>query len=566
MELIKYLKSQKGYTLLLAFVLIILFSILGLSLLALTSSGISKNEVRQDKTRALAQADKGLDFALADINSKLDAYIKAEIGGLTQANFSNKLDNTLKSYFCNQNNTSFGTTAQTATGEFKVCIQPFSLGKENNVDYPIKRTVTFKSKGISGIKWEIVTAQVIIGANAIPEQLKYAVSTNEDGNLFLHGGIDVKGDMKIDGNIIISQKAHWLQNSQNESSVVWQDSTFAKIIPPSADIERSKIFMRSDRDIYLAKTGYTTITKYEGCKKVWLITWTDPTVPKDKCSEKDQVYSSKSQVFDYPKHINYNFSENYINPSDYTIKDKYNFSQYEKVFHKNVPKVIVEKDRREDDNIDITQKIIDAKNNPKYQKNTENKTVSSLSVPTNKEALHVKSNVSISGSGKVIEGLYFLEGNLTINNTSLTTDAILYVDGDVNITNSTINGMEIDKKTTGKFIIFSNGNISISNISVDDDKPSKIQGFFYSKKNFIMYGVGSNIKILGGISAKRTILTAVRGSTKKGYLSETLQENETSRLQIVYDNGLIDGFVKLNRETEDKVKVLAEPVIQSRTY
>ena len=44
-----------------------------------------------------------------------------------------------------------------------------------------KRLVTFKSTGKVNSKEHITYAQIIIGTDAIPDQLRYAVSTNDEG-------------------------------------------------------------------------------------------------------------------------------------------------------------------------------------------------------------------------------------------------------------------------------------------------------------------------------------------------------------------------------------------------
>lgn len=65
------IKNKKGNTFIITIVLLLIFSILGLSLISLTLSGASKNEVRQDEVRASALAEKGIDRMTQEINSEL---------------------------------------------------------------------------------------------------------------------------------------------------------------------------------------------------------------------------------------------------------------------------------------------------------------------------------------------------------------------------------------------------------------------------------------------------------------------------------------------------------------
>lgn len=529
------IKNSQGYSLLLSLGLIILFSVLVLSLLALTTAGITKNEIRQDNTRSIDQADKGIDYIIADIQNNLDTFIKSKAGGLTQAEFKGHLINVIKSYYCNSSNLTID--GKTGLGYVSVCIEedPKILLDGDN---PLKKTVTIRSTGYSGNRKisKVIKSQVEIGANAVPEQLKYTISTNNNGNLYLHGGVDIIGDLKVDGNLVVSKKAHWLQGSDPK----WEDSTYPSIKINDGNF-RSTIFIKSSKKIYEAKTasfGYEYKCYWFFCDKIG--------------------------GFDYDEHIVYEFNNQTINNKYYSSINNTNVNN---IFKGTAPTVIIEEQSRQMDQVDINQKLTDASKNSSIAK----KDTITDSYKTATSGVYVSGDVSLNGNKKNLEGIFYINGNLNIINVSLTTNAILYVNGSVTINNSTINGSQVNNTQLGKLIIFSNNNINISNISEYSkiDEPSSILGFFYTKSNFIMYGVGSNIRVKGGISANRTILTAVRGTTTKGsngQLRVDPNQDQKSRLQIEYDKGLIDGFVDLNRDIEEKVKVLADPVFKSRNY
>ncbi|WP_419958660.1 hypothetical protein [Psychrobacillus psychrotolerans] len=528
------IKNSQGYSLLLSLGLIILFSVLVLSLVTLTTAGIAKNEIRQDSTRSIDQAEKGIDFIIADIQNKLDTFIKSKSGGLTQSEFKAHLINIIQSYYCNSSNLTID--GKTGLGHVRVCIEedPKLLQDGNN---PLKKTVTIRSSGYSGNKEisKVIRSQVEIGANAVPEQLKYTISTNNNGNLYLHGGIDIIGDLKVDGNVIVSKKAHWIQGS----SPKWENSSYPLIQNNDGNF-RSTIFIKSSNKIYEANTG---LFGYEY-----------------KCF----LFFCDKTGFDYEEHIDYEFNNQSINNKYYSL---INNSNVNNIFKGTSPIVVTEEKSREMDQVDITQKLTDASNKSSIPK----KNSITDTFKTGMSGVYVTGDVSLNGNKKSLDGIFFIKGNLNIINVSLSTNAIIYVNGSVTINNSTINGTEIKNAQQGKLIIFSNNNINISNISEYSkiDEPSTVLGFFYTKSNFIMYGVGSNIRVKGGISANRTILTAVRGTTTKatnGQLKVDTNQDQKSRLQIEYDKGLIDGFVDLNRDIEEKVKVLADPVYKSRNY
>lgn len=104
----------------------------------------------------------------------------------------------------------------------------------------------------------------------------------------------------------------------------------------------------------------------------------------------------------------------------------------------------------------------------------------------------------------------------------------------------------------GMLVILANGNIHISNNNQYSDVPKTMNTFFYSNANIEIYGVGSNIKIIGGIYGRRITLNAVKGrtetrlfagSTKVGTLyfqnNQDQIDPKNSRLSIIYNKEII---------------------------
>lgn len=252
------------------------------------------------------------------------------------------------------------------------------------------------------------------------------------------------------------------------------------------------------------------------------------------------------------------------------------------------------------DNLEITEKVIPLYTNKNYNKNyPSGLSVSYINHETSKfnrdniifihgekddctswglfgcKKTLDRGNFNINGGGKTLNlsGTYFINGNFIVNNTHLRSDAMLYVNGNVDIKDSTLNGIN----SNSTLFIFATGDISISNISVDSATPSMIKGFFYSKQNMIMYGVGSNMNLYGGISAKRTILTAVRGNSHNYTYESSKNQKETvmtngvevpkrnSRLKITYDENLISQYTSFKRDEEEEfITELNEPEIMNR--
>ncbi|MGN7478838.1 hypothetical protein ACTHOQ_13375 [Solibacillus silvestris] len=577
----KYLKNQTGSALLLAVAVLMLFTVLGFALLTLTTNGIKKNETRENIVQSKDLADKGIDFAVNDIQKQLTDLISHPTIKVGKEKFKTELVRILSkpALQCplagQPFSDSIGYKIQGNNSSYtKVCIEKIEpvltngLADEKNA---YKRIVTFKSIGYVNGKEHITRSKIIIGTDAVPDQLRYAISTNEEGNLYLHGGIEIKGDIKTDGHLILSERAHWISRSSNGTETAnWEDSTFLRMVADSKSVSPKIIMKESGKNIYVVNSG-TSI--------------------------------------DYFKHIE-NRVENrteYLNTSRYTkyIPNQPNTALeiQNKLFSTKGLSIISR--NLEPDKVEIAEKITPLYTTKQYKKNynnglTVNTTTHETSKYDPKDVIFIHGEESVRGSCKVLiiicwewnynqilskanfnintdassnssnkdiklSGTYYVNGDLKIYKTNLKSNAILYVDGNVTISDSTLNG--IDANST--IFIFATGDISISNISVDQDTPSTIKGFFYSKQDMIMYGVGSNINLYGGLSAKRLILTAVRGKSsnsryESGAAQKTINSStslpaKNSRLKITYDEELISQYTEFKRDEKDEAITSINP-------
>lgn len=565
----KKINNETGNTLLLALVIIVLFSILGLTLTSLATSGILKNDIRENTVQAQDLSDKGSEFLINDINQFLTKEVAR--GTYGKDAFLNLLVTTLSSnsYKCPadgvKNPYEFGVTIPGENeSKTNVCIKgPIRMVSNEEKDL-YKREVDIISTGIVDGKQHKTKVTAIIGTDAVPDQLRYALSTNDEGNLYLHGGVEIQGDIKTDGHLVLSDRATWISGS----NAIWQPSVRATILKDTKSAT-PKLIMREKDNKNSSKNKY--------------------------------VYVLNNKNVDYEKHINGSLLNNgdyaKIDPNDLTkhqsITDSFFLSNTLKVATKTLPP----------DTIDIINKI------KLGYKNAEKKATFTIDNDNpdggkfNKDQIiyigkqescksgsscengtkYTKGNLSIEKKTSYwwsyptptinLRGTYYIDGNLNIDNVNLKSDAIIYVSGSVNITESTIQGMT----ENSTLLIFSEGPINISNISVDSKigEGSMIKGFFYSKSNLIMYGVGSNITLKGGISAKRLILTAVRGKASRNSYdtAETqakLKSDGTplndSRLNIIYDENIISEYTSFKRDEEEEfITQISDPVIINRT-
>ncbi|MGE7092977.1 DUF7305 domain-containing protein [Lysinibacillus sp. NPDC048646] len=548
-------RNENGYSLLMTFAVIIIFAVLGWSLITLTSSGITKNNTREEIVQAQDLSDKGIDYAVKDIQSFLAKGIKDNPMGKTE--FEGFLVNTLTSakLSCTQG---IKIPAEN-NNETTVCIEKVELVSSEEKDR-YKRLVTFKSTGRVNNREHITRSQIIVGTDAIPDQLRYAISTNDGGNLYLHGGVEIQGDIKTDGHLIFSEKAHWFSGT----TAIWQESVYTRIIPDSKSVTPKIIMRESGKNIYLAKNPTTlNYNSHIAGSPSYLdssrYTKLMPTGPTTKNTIQNTMFLTK----------NLSILTKDLPGDNLEIAEKITPLYSNKNYKKNYPSGLSIKTTNHETSKFKRDDVIFVHGEKQVQDSCK-KYILNMCIEWNYKNILDKASLVIDGAKNTIKlsGTYYINGNLDIVNTHLQSDALLYVDGDVNIKESTLNG--IDSSST--IFIFATGNISISNISVDSNTPSVIKGFFYSKQNMIMYGVGSNINLHGGISATRTILTAVRGVSNNNKFENSASQKEialvngnetpkkSSRLKITYDENLISQYTSFKRDEEEEfITELNEP-------
>lgn len=142
-----------------------------------------------------------------------------------------------------------------------------------------------------------------------------------------------------------------------------------------------------------------------------------------------------------------------------------------------------------------------------------------------------------------LQGQMYVNGSLTVNN-NLNTNGTIYVKENATIQELT--------NSEGTLVILANGNIHISNNNQYSEVPKKMNAFFYSNADMEIYGVGSNIKIIGGIYGRQITLNAVKGRTENRLFADSTKvgslyfqtnqdqiEPTNSRLSIIYNRDII---------------------------
>lgn len=625
----KYIKSDHGYALLLTLLILIVFTVLGMSVLGMSLSGKERNNTREEIVQANDLAAKGIDNITAQITNELNTLVSnTGISAESYLNGPKGLKATINKYKCVGGTSSITQNATQGAGiKYTTCIDKIEIDSEskvtiNNNEEHLRRILTFKSIGISGDKTEILYSKYNIGATQYPEVLNYAVgaykvksTANKDrfpnlpgeGNLYLNGGVNIKGDVKVDNNLIVSEKGIWKSGSTAVSEESWFPE-FSGYAPNS----KSKIFMGGN--LYHFNYPSSTSTKWSGNftyenylnesflgnspyyanysdRKDLFFNNIEPvevarTVdinPIDFNSKYNSIYFSPQDSNSYDGNNNRTFSSI---PSSISISNTYLATSTDvKVDPKcNRNCTTIKKYNYTQDYTLNGTNIFGAIENKRTGKfgTLGNLSVSGPSDITFNNGAYIGGNLNITGNTE-IKGTIFVEKNLTISNANLKSDVIFYVNGDVKITESTIAGVihkdsskDPLKNRTGSLIIFTKGNVQLSNNSEYEKEPSDFKAYFYSEKNMEIFGIGSNVKINGGISARKIILNAVKGETTCNFLcrigvsdfkveSKSNQKNKPSRLQIIYDPEIIKTFSELDIQTEPWIDNISPPVELERS-
>ncbi|WP_368993293.1 hypothetical protein NSQ45_12525 [Caldifermentibacillus hisashii] len=580
------IRNQNGYSLLLTIFVFVLFTVLTMTLLTATLTGAKRNQISEDNVQATELATMGIDHLSNKINEELKEVLGEE--GLTQSAFNIQLDAILNQYLNKEINVDTGNT-----GTYKVKVTAVSPVDK----YPLKRNVTIESKGIVDGKVKKLTSIVQFGAQSTLETLKYTVgsyisdkcSKNKnrcipgEGNTFLHGGVSIKGDFKVDGNLITTNRGYAKLGGEEQ----WISSLYPSALPADGQkyshiVLGGKIYTFTNKPgyqnhiNYLAGGNYTNktnnITDAFNQGEVPLIVERQPVRDDIKIEEMRSTFTiSKNEAVKLDL-------DNLTNTKDLNYPDKKVYASYkscERIWWDYVCTQKYDGNYIFYGNNTFGNFQTDGSLTLRNSSSSFKKTVFTNGAYINGNLTVGNNNLHSYDSTKYekiqLDGPVFVNGDVHIAGVNGEFNTIMYVNGNVTIEYSVINGLN----KIGSLIIFARGNIDIRNNSVNQDTPSNIKGFFYSEKELEMFGVGSNIRIEGGISAKRIELNAIRGRasdtkfegsqevSNKYFEASSNQVNKTSRLQIIYDPNIMNTYADL-KSREPMVISVDPPQITER--
>lgn len=86
----------------------------------------------------------------------------------------------------------------------------------------------------------------------------------------------------------------------------------------------------------------------------------------------------------------------------------------------------------------------------------------------------------------------------------------------------------LSNESGGTLVVVSEGELRIANNNLYNSEPKVINAFFYTNSDLDIYGVGSNLKIRGGVYGRNVTLNAVKGSTSDEYFAGSTNFSSSS--------------------------------------
>lgn len=509
----KYIKSENGYSLVTVMLIFILITALGLTLVSVTVG--SSKFVAFDRVSAedRVNAENRMEEAMANIENEVD-IINGE--ALNASNALSKMDSALAKAAAKGASKYTLSHETLRNGENGVFIKKVSIDTPlGNSGKRLKKTVTLST--ISEIFQYSLVSPGIIEFN---------------GASYIEGDVTAKNIVNRSEAKFIKNSTYWkptsypaikgsLALSDNENGFYYYNNGAKRFTPNASNLNKyfsvvpriktsKPTFDKLQYSRFIKDVDFNLNTQKteEYCYRNWLGKWV--------CEEKNSSFSRKESI-DGTK-----FRGNL------TIEDK--------------------GDLTVNGNLVVTKKLT-IKKGGKLNVNGSviiegDATLSGqLALGSKENYIYINSTTSVDNFD--FEGKMFIDSNLTIKN-DFNTNGTVFIRNTVDVQN-------LSNNSGGTLVLIADGDLKLSNNNQYVDEPKTIDAFLYTNSTLEMYGVGSNMKILGGMYGNSIILNATKGKTYTSGSKSTydelgglyFQKNQNSidptksRLSIIYKKELI---------------------------
>lgn len=305
----KHICSQKGNSFLTTIFVLVMATVIGLSLISLSINGTIRNEQREKVMQAKVLAEDGMNHLTYKINKELETIIqdveslemeKAEnLDFMREIDYKNlyrtEFEKVLNKYSCESGNSIVYTSDD---HKYEACYDEHNI--HNKIIDDTYRLAYFKSTGTAEDVTKTLISGVKLGArfSNYPKELNYVVATTDEGTLMMNGGITINGDIRTDGDVIISDSGYYPLTTKS-----WVNSVYPSIGGNTTFPSKTgnpRFYNSNEGNLYLINNDQLTKSnKFLNFYEIWYkdIFNTDLINGSDK---KDLLLSSDfSQLPDY---------------------------------------------------------------------------------------------------------------------------------------------------------------------------------------------------------------------------------------------------------------------------
>ncbi len=484
-------KGQQGFALVLVTLLILLSSVIGLALLATTTTSHKSVLASENSTKAKYLAEYGATFGLEELQKKLDEF---NSGHISDWNWMlNKVEE-LRNFHGDGN-----PDSKVPKEKFEYRLELNEQPDVNN-EYMGQYVISGYLYATGEANGKKVTFKVPVQISNIADVFNFALTA--ENNIWLNGGVEINGSLYAGNALVVHKIAHFRHNSQYNFTSVYPEIN-GKISAGSPDEPAQNIYHVGTHNHDNDRYGKHSLSKLQ-------------PVPVADLSNKGYIHGNYRVV----KTSSISFPNLDMNQIKQDIKSAAGFSQTEL---EEDGKTYFKKTRDGVDYHYITGADRDCFLGILCGKYYETKTTYNIGASYNKKG--------------PFKGVYYVNGDLNIRG-DINLQGTFYVNGNVSI--------QYTKKTDNPIAaaIIAKGEIEIANNNLYQDDPAFLNSFFWSlSDDFVIYGVGSHLKINGGVIAKNIVLNGVRGRTwensRGGLVFDDQHYDLPSRLTIVYDEQFI---------------------------
>ncbi|WP_449620007.1 hypothetical protein [Robertmurraya sp. Marseille-Q9965] len=494
------LKNENGSTLLVVLVMMLVFTVLGLSILSTSIGGAKRTESREEQVTNDLDTIRTMGEAVAFIKEVISSEYNTKNPDMSTTEYNNLIRDSIIG-------NSFGYQIENITPQYNSI-------KEDEDFTRVLQVTSGKYKQIVYI-------------TGIPSFLKYAVGSR--GILTLNGSTYVqKGNIYANEKLVISNQAKYIYNGES----LIEDTTYPSVYSKNENL----LFIENEQIDYCSNYCYRVNEKNEHEK---LENHFDPL----SINELNQAFQPTAPTFMREE------NEYVAVDIEKTFKEKLKLAGF---VGSHVDPYVLDIDEIISRGMTSPSvEIIHSFNNIGHSPSKNGYLYSAqgdkeVYIDTDSLIMNDKSKWIIIDGDAVIEnnGNQLMEvsanilitGNLTIRG-DIAFDSTIYVLGD-----TTINNVNITGYNEGELILMTQGQLEIARVNKfkNSNEVNSIKAYLYTNENAEVYAIGSYLHVEGGIFSKGNLeVNAYRGAAtdKDSHIEFSRgSENDASASRLIIRN------------------------------